>query len=666
MATTQVKQMTSMKRPISGNPFYQMAQTLRMFQELPKVDDDTVTKNTVFGFLTAAWLECKTSREKRELFMCLLFAIGDISNREHNIFRHVGIKDVENGGLSKRRTFVFCLEWLLANVPDQFYKFLPIIGEYYNLDGTMLYELRTDRYKGTLKEILRLPIDIEKVTSYIASVIGNTKVGDNEKFLWAKWLPHIPSSKRVRKYVMTDKNVKAFQKKNPDVQLGQTIKVSKDKKEHTQTKDEWVRNFIYALSKKLGWKVIAHKHNTEYKGYRDFKKKYLAETEATMFSTKKVKELDKTQFFAWLDKLPSGARFNVQRKLLEQSKTGKQLSSRKKWINNYGNDLGELYLEWIKSKEVAQQTVRNMTPGQLAEMAPVEKKELLKAAKVNTGAETLLDIVAKLLNNKTDLANIDIIAHSLLEKMNIQVPVLVCADISGSMSSGGVVHKGLRFTAQSMAQLATTVFLLKNPKEDLSDMFIRFDDVSEVICANEKVTASGRNRFLATSAQKVSWLTDRTKKFSDNLVNVSQYIIARNATQFNQVALSLKHWVDAEPAFSEQRKEHINQYPVFLVISDGDFNSHSTPASSLQDFQQKMRQYFGWEGVVCIWDVAQMDIKTNKFDGLDNVMYFGGCNMGILNQVFTKINDLDIIDVYLPLKTTAETKRYSPVRSLTI
>ena len=660
--TMKVAALSAVKRPISENPFYQMRDSLRMFNELQKVDDATVQKSAVNAYLNAAWKECSNDLIKRQLFMSILFSIGDITDREHNLFRRVKIKDVENGGYSKRRTFILCLQWMLDTVPEQFYRFLPIIGEYYNLDGTMLYELRTDRAKGTLKEVLKLNVDINRVTDYIATVLR--AADDNTAFLWAKWLPHIPGTKRMRKYVITEKNIKAFQKGgHTDVKVGDTVKVSKDKKSHTKEKDQWVRNFIYILSKKMGWAVLERSGNVQYKGYSEFKKKYLAMTEAAMFSSKRVVELDKTQFLNWLDQLPSGARYNVQRRVLD--KKDNKLVPNGRWKSKYGFDLGEAFIEWTKSKEVAQQTVRNLTKEQKEKMAPSEIKQLEKAAKVNTGADNILDLVANLLKNRTDLANTDIAAHQLLQKVQMLVPVLPIVDVSGSMSSVAYQKNGIAFTAQAMAQLCATLFLLKNPDENMTDMFIRFDDTAEVICSGSKAAKAANNRFMGTSSSIVPKLTDRTKKFSENLRNVSQYVIARGSTNFSSVAHALKAWVDAEPALSSARKEQINMYPVFLVVSDGDFNSSYTPASSLLDFQSKMRQWFGWEGVVVVWDVKSEDIRTNKFDNMDNVMYLGGCNIGILTQVFTKIHDVDFVDVYLPLKTLAQTARYAPVRGLT-
>lgn len=660
-----MRQLTS-KVNVSENPFYKMPATLRLFSELQKVDDATVTKSAINQYLTDAWKECKDERAKRELFMVIMFSIGDIQNREHNIFRKAGIKDVPNGGLSKRRTFAICLMWLCQAVPDQFYAALPAIADFYNLDGTMLYELRTDRFKGTVKEILHIPINVERVISYIVHVLTHGTTSENDKALWARWLPHIPSSKRTRKYVINEKNIKAFTKGGHKVEVGSVVSVSKDKQAATIEKDKWTTNFIYKLSQAMSWEVVKYKGNIDFKGYKKFKSQYLEKSEAHLFSSGKICEMDKFQFHEWLEQLPGSARFRVQCRLVQ--KDDKVLKPKNKWVSKHGFNFGEAYLEWIKAKEVAQERVRNLSVEDKAKLAPKELKQLEKDAKINTGGDTLIDIVAKLLTGRDDLRNTDLIAHTLLEKIKIDVPVLVITDVSGSMNSVSVLHKGVRFTAKSMAQLLTTIFLLKNPDPELQSMFMRFDDKAEMITAGQQVYASSVNRFMSTSSTTIPWLVDRTKKFSENLVNVSQYVIARDGTNIGSIATGFKKWVDSEPVYKQQRIEQINKYPVFLIVSDGDFNNARDAVSSLRDFQSSMRQWFGWEGVVVIWDVKeeQKNNGPNKFENVDNVMYFGGCNPGVLNQIFLNIHDLDIVDVYLPLKAMHESVRYSPVRAVTI
>lgn len=652
---------------VSENPFFKMGSTLSLFQQGNKLSD-TSTKQEVYRYLDAAWSECSTSKESRELFFILLFSLGDVANREHNIFRKRGTKVDSNGGQSKRRVFALCLEWMAEKVPHQFYAFMPIIGEYYNLDGLMLYELKTDRWKGNLTEVIRIPVDPNIVTTYIAGVLKNPHTTENEKLLWARWLPHVPIHKyRMRTYKVTEKNIKAFQKGgHADIKVDDVIKVKKDKKSHTLEKDSWTHNFIKLLCEKMAWKIAKKDKGSNYIDYRAFRTKYLANTEAVLFSTGKIREFDKTQFFEWMDKLPSGARFRVACRVVSKDKSG-NLTPKIKWTLRTNENLGDMYIAWVASKQEAQTQLASLSVEQKATMAPTELKQLEKAAKVNVAGDTMIDLIADMATGRLSVNEMNIKAHALLEKIKMRVPVLIVNDISGSMSSASVIHKNAMFTASGMSKLATTIFLLKNPDADAGQFFVRFDTVAEVIVSGQQAEKAGNNRFMANKSSTVDWLVDKTKTFYDNWTNVSKYLIARGGTGLDSVATGLKQWVDQEAAFKSQRIEMINKYPVLLVISDGDLNSHGGALQSFQAFQSEMRHYFGWEGVVVIWDVkAPTHTDGKKFEGAPNLMYFGGTNMGIVDQIFNNIDDLDVIDVYLPLKTLHNSDRYVPVKELVL
>lgn len=657
---------TKAQKMVEENPFYGMSQTLNLGQQLSKLGDNA-TQAHVNSYLNSAWVEAKSSKEKRELFFIIIFTLGDIANREHNIFKKKGIKNVDGGGTSARKIFLFALQWVITNVPDQFYAFLPIIGEYYNLDGMMFYELKTDRYKGTVKEILKLNVDMGKVTDYIASVLKNPRTTENEKKLWAKWLWHIPTVKRQKKFVVTEIGLKSVRKKyGSEYNVGDTVKGTREKQVQTKAKDSWTLNNIHMLSEKMGWETVKHPNNVNYVGYRAFKKQYLADSEATMFSSQKIKELDQTELVNWFNQLPSGARFRTQTRLLE--KDGTKLKSRNKWITNKGLNIGDVFLGWMTMKEVAQQELRNLTKEdkeKLLKEDPKKLKQMEKAAKVNTGAETLLDVVAKFFNASYSSRDVDLVADSLLNQMKSELPVMIVGDISGSMASGSIEHKDVRFSAQRMLQLLATMFLLKNPDEDMSQMFVRFDNTAEVITSGQLAATQGSNRFMSTSSNVVSQLVDKTKPFSWNYNNIGKYTIARGGTNFSSVATGLKQWVDSDASMRSQRIEWINKYQVILVVSDGDMNSHPSAAQSMAAFQQNMRQWFGWEGVVVVWDVAQVERNgSSKFDGLPNVIYYTGVNTSVVNTIFTKIHDLDIIDVYTVLKSLHLSNRYEPVKEL--
>ena len=62
--------------------------------------------------LDNAWLEVRRDKQRREMFYSLLFSIGDVANRQHNIFKG---KKVDNGGNSNRQAFEVIFKWMWKN-----------------------------------------------------------------------------------------------------------------------------------------------------------------------------------------------------------------------------------------------------------------------------------------------------------------------------------------------------------------------------------------------------------------------------------------------------------------------------------------------------------------------------------------------------------------------
>ena len=93
------------------NPFFGLSNCLDVF-------NSNISVSTIK--LDEAWKEVKDSKEKREMFFSLLFSIGDITNRQHNIFN--GKKD--SGGNADRESFETIINWIWKNHPYQFTKFL--------------------------------------------------------------------------------------------------------------------------------------------------------------------------------------------------------------------------------------------------------------------------------------------------------------------------------------------------------------------------------------------------------------------------------------------------------------------------------------------------------------------------------------------------------------
>ena len=62
------------------NPFFGLSNCLRLFGAS---NNNVISESQ----LNSAWNEVKDTKEKRELFYSILFSIGDITNRQHNIFK---------------------------------------------------------------------------------------------------------------------------------------------------------------------------------------------------------------------------------------------------------------------------------------------------------------------------------------------------------------------------------------------------------------------------------------------------------------------------------------------------------------------------------------------------------------------------------------------------
>ena len=64
----------------NSNPFFGLKSCLNLLNTNVNVKTQDIDK---------AWEEVKNSKEKREMFFSLLFSIGDITNRQHNMMEVV-------------------------------------------------------------------------------------------------------------------------------------------------------------------------------------------------------------------------------------------------------------------------------------------------------------------------------------------------------------------------------------------------------------------------------------------------------------------------------------------------------------------------------------------------------------------------------------------------
>lgn len=635
---------------VSENPFYGKKELLNMFNTL---HSKPITN--VYLTLSNAWKEC-TTLEDKELFFSLFFSVGDITNRNHNLFQRLEPKvQPDNGGHAARAIFRECLRWLLTTEEKTFYSLLPLIPEYTNIENLFYNQLRTDRFntKSVLnpkgKEVIHeiIPVDINKVAKYISLLLKSGKLSQVEEIMWQKFLsrPALSTKERVNK-----KGEKTGRRSRlPETKKRQQFKI----------------DLIKALSKEMKWEYIHHNDKTknkyflEFKGFNEWKQKYdddiMNLTQAKMFSSHKIKQLDKTQFHEWLNRQPSGANYRVRRMLLDKDDKDKG-----KWMSNFGFSFATAYLEWEKFKSEKQQQVRvveqKIKMGTATEKERVELEENKKLAKVNVAGENLFDMINAALTGGYDGKEADLKLDAMLAKMKFEVPCLYIGDVSGSMSGYG----GL---PQAVSQLLATVILMKNPDPELGNLLIRFGTNCDVITGKVEGEVKS-SKFMQGKAIYVDKLIDPKLTFIQNWFNVGSLLRAKNeGTNLSSITIAIKKWVDEEE--SEIRKELLQKYQVLVIGSDGAFNTNApTNEAALRRMQMEMLQWFGWQPVIYILDVMPDNERTKviQFDNLENVIHDCGWNPGIINTVFSNLHDLDIIDVYTPLQAIHRSNRYQPVR----
>lgn len=618
-----------MRNGASENPFYGKQNLFALYNETQKGKVNSTT-------LSKAWDECKLDLDLRKMFWTVLFAAGDVPNREHAGLSKTNGK-LEQGGSGQRNAFRLLMDWAKRHQVQQYERFLHsgIIQQYVGFDQLLDVRVKTKVGTKTALEVINTldGVDLDVLATQLARAIS--RMNEGEKVLLAKRLTNVRLSRRQK----VDRKTK---EKTGHRDLTETVVKNNRLKER----------FYTLLSEKMGWKVNKTETFTDFVGLREWKRQYNTELESVLFSSGKIREFDQIQFFQWLDKLPSGARFRVRRRLLN-----KDNSLKGKWVNKFGKDLGLVFLDWEKSKEAAQQRERELTEkarqGQLSVKEKDELKVVAKAAKVNTGATDLFEELKGYIKGEITLREFDLKVNDILKKINFEVPALVIADISGSM----------RGIAERLAAFLSTVALLKNPSEELANHLVTFGSDAHFY-TDGAIGVDRPNKFMQGKSVKVNKLVDRTKGFMENFESISKIVNSSgSSTNFASVAGAFENWVNSEPAYRQMKVEQLQQYPVFILVSDGDLNNQSSPAKSMMEFQAKMR-HLGWEGVVVVWEVNNYENHSaSKYTDVPNVLHLQGFNLANVNQVFTKLNDLEVIDVYSVLKSLSQSNRYVAVQN---
>ena len=562
--------------------------------------------------LNNAWNEVKNDKMKRELFFTILFSIGDITNRQHNIFKG---KKKDNGGNANRESFFMITRWLWRTNKEQFIKFMnaQLFNEYSCFDVLFRNRVQTNG-----KKVLKIYSAFEDeayrkaLLDYTYSVINGSNPFN--KLLIAKFLTIPRTSKR----------------KDHKQILPETKKIMQEKKQ-----------FIEDLSKLMGWEIAY------LKGYREWRKQYNGELESVLFTTGKITEFTKDEFISWFDKLPAQARFRVKNRILYSKNKAEEFKWKgmQCWLQEW---------ETFKEEKQAEQRVleEKVRQGQATEEDKKKLQKVKKEAKVTTGATNFEAIYKDICNGNPDKLKIE----SFMNKVHLDYNTLVIIDDSGSMS-------GAPF---NFASFLASVCLVKNPDDDGRNLLGFFASSSHwhgFIDAQART----RNSILRTTVAQTNKkpLVDPKLSFFDNYKRISAFcksVFNGGGTDLSSVIRGLKPLVDENPELLDVLKS----YPVWTIVSDGDINSDMDARSSIQKFFDDCQSAFGFKPYLVLIDVNdQRWLRPEKFEGLKNFMYIPD-NIALIEQFLTNFKDMDVMDVYQSLQALYRSNRYELVRQNTL
>ena len=591
------------------NPFYGLRNCLQIYQQSTSLIDNNL--------LNAAYDEVKNDKQKLEMFYSLLFSIGDITSRQHNVFK--GIKK-DSGGNANRDAFYIIINWMINFQYEQFLHFLHagLFNEYTCFDH--LFRSRIQTIKSKVLRIYDMFFNeqyCEDLSNYIYKIINGNNPFD--KLLVAKFLTLPRLSKRSKSKKM----------------LPETTNVMKHK-----------IDFLILLSEKMGWEYVVKGNYLNFIGFRNFRKQYNSDLESVLFSSGKIHEFDHDEFIKWFDKLPAKARFRVKNRILYSKDKDEQFKYSK---------LQVWYKEWEQHKESAQQKERDLTEKIRQGTATVEEQESLKKvqkeAKVTIGATNFNEIYKEICNGSIDKLKLE----SFMNKVNLPYNSLVIVDDSGSM-------RGNPF---NFAMFMAAVCLTKNPDDDARNLLGFFNSNARLYTYIHKQSDLSGNSLLKAQSHivRAQPFINPSLSFYDNYKQIESFgsaVFEGGSTCLNEVPKYFKQICTSDPTILD----NLLKYPIWTVISDGDINSHISNEASMNDFFRQCENLLGFKPfLVCInIDRNGFTASYDRFTGIDNMMIINS-NPAQIEQFLTNFKDMDMFDVYTPLQSIWRSNRYELIKS---
>ena len=486
----------------------------------------TPESKEMYLLLTEAYEEVKNDATNMTMFLRNLFFIMSIQ-RDHYIYDDLGIKKGQKIGSQEFISSRIILIWLLSNVGKWTRKNLNLFFEYSG--WKLLFYNRITTTKGSAKKPSKMVshettmIELETLSDLVVAMI---KRKNPTLSLMAKWMPkYHTSNMRTRKHVVGTNvlagdftfkkdiklNGKLIKKGNKvKTKIGDVIISKGPIRKETQVKRNIDREFIDILCAKLGWSL---------KDYSKFRSKHLSMTPEHLFSTGKIRDFSKMDFFKWLNQCSSGQQFVVARRLTIKEEG--VLKPDPKWGN-----FGKFYIEW-DTKENTTAAHNRVALATLDSMEPVK----LKKANIKTTGIQTIDLLADLFNSRLTETQVNTLHTTLMTRIDMDIPVFVNIDGSGSMLSpmGSRTWAGMSIDARykhlrylDVACTLAITFLMKNPNPKFRETFAWFSKEA-FIAEYANFVNPNADSFLHRKIQHTPQpykILDFKKPFTHNLASI--------------------------------------------------------------------------------------------------------------------------------------------------
>ncbi len=423
---------------------------------------------------------------------------------------------------------------------------------------------------------------------------------------------------------------------------------SASRRPETKAVNNTKRELVQYISDKMGYGYTG----VNFFGFRAAKREHSVNFESTLFSSKAVLDMDREQFTTMLQSLPSDARLRVKTRIFRDES---------KWVSKAGETLKSWYEHWENYKKSAQTEVRilqqqanDASTTQERDEAEAKLAIAKKEAKVNHGAKSTSNFFENWFAGK---ANDELALESFMDTVELPCNFLLCMDDSGSMN-------GL---PSDMATFLATLFFRNNPDAASSDFMITFSNTARFFNKITHRSSGGRGLMgggRVASANEA--LHSPSFSFMENWQRLREFyhaISVGSGTNVNSVARRIAQAIEQD----EDVRDALMVYPVWLMVSDGNFNNGPSAGASLGEMLRTCEEKLGFRPYIVLMDVSkyggQSAGKAQQFAGLENVSVMPP-NPENLAMLLSNFNPTGVFDIYTPLQSIATTNRYQVVRDV--